>query len=75
MTALQLQALGVLRAAAAAMHGVVVRTSEALRAKQILQRFRRESGESELQKVHIHHSPTDPEHELWLIKEGDDNHA
>ena len=68
-TALQMQALAILRAAAAATIGVLVRSpsGNALRCKQVLLRFRRESGDVDLQKIHIRHGPTEPTKELYLI--------
>lgn len=47
--------------------------SPALRAEQILYRFRKELGDPELLKIQIRLSPDDPDHEIYLIKQGDDN--
>ena len=77
-TALELTAYNALRAAAEAEVGVVIRAEQppssermiavALRAKQVLYRFRKEFGEARFLALQIRLSPDDPDNELWLIK-------
>lgn len=66
-SALEMQALTVLEAAAALPLGLVLRTNDSYRARQILYRFRRDNAA--LRCIQIRLSPNDPDHELWLIRQ------
>jgi hypothetical protein len=77
MSILATQAESCLRQALEAQYGIQVLilqdnggvVTPALRAKQILYRFRREIGDIELNKITIRSCPSDPDHRLWLIKQ------
>lgn len=62
-------------------HGVIIRietnraneiNTPALRAKQVIYRFRQEFGNPEYTNIQVRLSPTDPDNELWLIKTSSD---
>lgn len=74
---LELAAFAALRAACDAEHGVILRVevppgitavTPALRAKQVLYRFRSELNDAEFKQIQIRLSPDKPDTELWLVK-------
>ena len=72
-TLLELQSDAILRAAAQAEYGIIVRiimtatiVAPTLRAKQVLYAYRRNLG-PDFKAIQIRLSPRDPDHELWLI--------
>lgn len=65
---LEVQCLAVLRAASSAQFGVVLRTSNAAKARATLYRIRKDLGDVALAAIHIRVSPDDSEHELWLLR-------
>ena len=77
-TLMATQAEAVLRAAARSEFGIRVRVialrddimTPALRARQVLYRFRNELGAEEFKDLQIRLSPDDPEHRLWIIRGG-----
>lgn len=79
-TDLELAALHALRAATNARLGVSLRietpggesvVTPALRAKQIIYRFRKALGDPQFAKIQVRLSPDDPDHRLWLINTAD----
>lgn len=66
-TALELQALTILDRAAESRVGLVIRTSDVMRTRQVLNRFRSESQNPRIRSLMIRFSPDDPGKELWLI--------
>jgi len=76
-TLIEIAALTILDACIASQHGIIVKIEKresddvntpALRAKQILYRFRKENGNPEYLNIQIRLSPDDPDTELWLLK-------
>lgn len=77
MTLLEQTALTILRAATSANVGIEIKitapdgmNSPALRAKQILYRFKNENPE--FKNLQIRLAPTDPNNRLWLVKQQED---
>lgn len=76
-TLIELAALSILDACVASEHGIIVKierrenedvNTPSLRAKQILYRFRKDSGNPEYLNIQIRLSPDIPDTELWLLK-------
>jgi hypothetical protein len=67
-SSLDMQCRAILYAAASAEIGIVVRTNDPVRARLALYKVRRELGDTELAKLQIRVSPTDSEHEIWIIR-------
>jgi hypothetical protein len=68
MTGLEQQCLTVLQAAASATVGLCIKTNDPYRARASLYRFRKEFGDQTLSILQIRVSPTDSEHEIWIIR-------
>ena len=80
-TLLELASLAILNACVASDHGIIIKietrgetdvNTPALRAKQTLYRFRKESGNPEYKNIQIRLSPDNPDTELWLLKQPDE---
>lgn len=76
-TPLELAAFNALRAACDSPLGIIIRVevppgitsvTPALRAKQVLYRFRDELKDVEFKSIQIRFSPDNPDTELWLVK-------
>lgn len=61
------QALAILQAAAASTLGIVLRTSNPTRARQILYRVRTEFASAAFSKLQLRVSPDDAENEIWIL--------
>ncbi len=77
MSILSAQAESCLRQVLKAKYGIQIYVAQtglggvvtpALRARQILYRFRQEIGDAELNKIQIKTCPHDPDNRLWLLK-------
>jgi hypothetical protein len=68
VNAIETQCAMILNEAKSTAHGLVVRTSDAYRARATFYRVRRMVGDIELSKLQIRVSPDDSEHELWIIR-------
>lgn len=64
---LELQAATILYATLGAEFGMIVRTNDPLRAKQLFYSFRKQLGDPTLAAIVIRVSPINPESELWLL--------
>jgi len=61
-------ALHVLYSAIESPHGIIVRTNDTMRARQLLYKFRKDLNDPNLNLLKIRLSPHDTDHELWIIK-------
>jgi hypothetical protein len=68
-TPLELLAARLLYKALDCKIGLVVTTSDPVKAKAIFYRFRREIGDPLLMNLKIYISPTNPTSELWILKD------
>lgn len=67
----EVQCLAVLQAAASAQIGIVLRTDNPTRTRQVIYNFRRTWGAPEFADIHIRASPIDPDGALWLLRRAD----
>lgn len=76
-TLIEIAALTILDACVQSEHGIIVKVERretedvntpALRAKNILYRFRKDNGNPDYLNIQIRLSPDDPDTELWLLK-------
>ena len=67
-TEILLQCLAILSAAATSQHGIVVRTDDPHRARQMLYRAKKDVGDTTLDQFQIRVSPDDSEREIWLVR-------
>lgn len=68
MTALREQSAAILNRALLAEIGIIVRTDNAMRAKAVLYRFRKELGDPNLMKLQLRLSPDAPDTDIWVFR-------
>jgi len=64
----ELQCLSVLQAAASATVGIVLRTNNPMKARQVLYTFRRAWGSPEFADLQIRAAPGEADNTLWILR-------